>query len=81
MYYALLISNNGIHNSYCILIIRSLCKPGWFNDLMLKSKVVGLHQEVQKNHGEASRKAILDYLLLDPEERRRLEIQVMFEMF
>ena len=56
---------------------RSLCKPGWFNDLMLKSKVSVLHLEVEEQHSEASRKAILDYLLLDPQEQRRLEIQVI----
>ncbi|XP_023329300.1 dynein heavy chain 3, axonemal [Eurytemora carolleeae] len=55
--------------------IKSLCKPGWFNDLMMKSKISVLHLEVEEQHSEASRKAILDYLLLDPQEQRRLEIQ------
>ena len=43
---------------------------------MLKKKVASLDEEVKDDYVEASKKAVLDYLLLDAEEKKRLDISV-----
>ena len=43
---------------------------------MLKKKVASLDEEVKDDYVEASKKAVLDYLLLDSEEKKRLDISV-----
>ena len=43
---------------------------------MLKKKVASLDEEVKSDYVEASKKAVMDYILLDPEEKMRLDISV-----
>ena len=44
---------------------------------MMKNKVAAINTEVHNNHNNAAKRSILNYLLLDPEERRRLQISVI----
>ena len=44
---------------------------------MLKKKVSSLDEEVKSDYVEASKKAVMDYILLDTEEKKRLEISVI----
>ena len=44
---------------------------------MLKKKVASLDEEVKSDYVEASKKAVMDYILLDSEEKKRLDISVI----
>ena len=44
--------------------------------MMLKKKVSSLEQEVRGDYVVAAKKSILDYILLDQEEKERLEMSV-----
>ena len=57
-------------------MFRKRCNQDWFNSLMLKKKVASLDEEVKSDYIDASKKAVLDYILLDSEEKKRLEISV-----
>ena len=48
---------------------------------MLKKRVSALDGEVRQDYVGASKQAVLDYLLLDPEERERLGIPVRPELW
>ena len=59
-------------------LIKTKCSnPAWFKSLMLKKKVSQLDQEVKEDYVEASKKAVLNYIMLDPEEKERLKILVL----
>ena len=57
-------------------ICRTRCNPQWFTNLMLKKKVSTLDEEVRADYVVAAKKSILDYILLDKEEKERLNISV-----
>jgi hypothetical protein len=48
---------------------------------MLKKKVASLDEEVKSDYVEASKKAVMDYILLDSEEKKRLDISVIKLIF
>ena len=54
--------------------IRSKLKREWFTSLMLKKKVVQINSEIKKNYTAAVKQAIVNYVLLDPEQRQRVNI-------
>ena len=49
-------------------------RPEWFSDLMLKKTVTALTKEISDEHNFAIKTAVFDYLLMDEEERKRLNI-------
>ena len=55
---------------------RKKLKAEWFSNLMLKKSVAELDTEVKTDYLMSSKKAIVDYILLDKEERNRLNIKV-----
>ena len=61
--------------------IKIKCNPAWFKSLMLKKKVSQLDSEVKEDYLGASKKAILNYIMLDPEESERLQILVAPKMW
>ena len=62
--------------SSVLVFFRKRLKQGWFTDLMLKKRVAALDAEVKSEYVLASKKAVMDYLLLDQQERSRLNIKV-----
>ena len=60
-----------------ISVLRKRCNQDWFSNLMLKKKVASLDEEVKSDYVEASKKAVMDYILLDSEEKKRLDISVI----
>ena len=60
-----------------LFALRKRCNQDWFSNLMLKKKVASLDEEVKSDYVEASKKAVMDYILLDSEEKKRLDISVI----
>ena len=49
-------------------------RPEWFSDLMLKKTVTALTKEITDEHRFAIKRAVFDYVLIDDEEKKRLNI-------
>ena len=56
--------------------VRKRCNPAWFTSLMLKKRVAALDAEVRSDYITAAKRSVLDYILLDTEERARLGISL-----
>ena len=55
--------------------IRSKLKKHWFTNLMMKKTVTSIKNEIQADYTVAVKKAIVNYVLMDEEERRRVNIE------
>ena len=51
--------------------IRSKLKKEWFTSLMLKKKVVQINNEIKANYTDAIKQAVVNYVLLDQDQRER----------
>ena len=49
-------------------------RSDWFSDLMLKKTVTALIKEISEEHHFAIKRAVLNYVLMDEEEKLRLNI-------
>lgn len=55
--------------------IKCKLRPEWFTNLMLKSLVKQLTIEISSSHQLALKHAVVQYILMDVEERRRVNIR------
>ena len=56
-------------------------RPEWFSDLMLKKTVTALTKEIGEEHHFAIKRAVLNYVLMDEEEKLRLNISLIPSAF
>ncbi len=61
--------------------IRSKLKNQWFTNIMLKRKIAQIHEEVHEDYRVAEKRSIVDYVLMDPSERVRVNVPKVPRMF
>ncbi len=55
--------------------IKSKLRAEWFRNIMMKKLVTTLTKEVADEHVDAVRHAVVRYVLMDADERKRLNIR------
>jgi len=63
------------------LRIKGRLEGKWFNNLMLKKKVNAIYNEFIEEYYQSERKSIVNYVLLDPEERERVNLPKLPDPF
>jgi hypothetical protein len=63
-------------------------KIRWFHNIMLKKKVKSIYSEIGEEFNHSEKRAIVSYVLMDPEERARIHLpgipssfKVSFDLF
>ena len=66
--------NTGSLSKSQLKTIKSKLNQKWFTNIMMKRKVQLIDDEVMENYRIAEKRAIVDYVLLDPSERVRVNV-------